>query len=340
MTEPTTHKHISEREADGSFEDCTWDSGLEFYRDAIDPSKPATHTESQLLRAASGEPPTGGSNYGDFRRGVAARYHHTLPAATSNKTILTILKPGMVGIVQGSMSAFGPTNPLSKWDRNFDGGHSAWVARTPDGVLLWCDPEAPTTADVPVIISPSDLQKFVNSFAGEAIVAPALKWPVAPAGAPTVYPINLIPVVVLNSTAVVKAQSNIRVDPLIAAAKVRTTATDETVHNVIGYVTGDKDPANGKTDWLAWLEAGKWRYTAIDNIKSITPPAATADDGFTKATQDAAVLAQKNADQAAITAANTAAAKSAAEAAAAPAIERERLALSLGKAEADKVRNS
>lgn len=338
--DPVTHRHISEREADGTWEDCTWDSGLEFYRDAIDPSKPATHAEAQALRAASGEPTTGGSNLGDLRKGVAARYHRALPPAISNKSILTALKPGYVGTVQGSMSAFGPTHVLSKWDRNFDAGHATWVARTPGGVLLWCDPEAPSTADVPVIISEANLQKFVDAFNGEAIVAPALQWPGVPAGVSTVYPINLIPSVALGSSAVIKAQSNIRVEPVIASAKVRTTSADETVRNVVGYVTGDKDPANGKTDWLAWLEAGKWRYTAIDNVKSISAPAGTVDDGYTAATQAAAVAAQKAADQAAIDAANAAAAKSAAEALAAPAKERERLAQVLGKAEADKVRNS
>lgn len=332
--DPLTHIHITEREPDGSWEDCTWMGGLEFYRDAIDPSKPATHAEGQALRAASGEPLTGGSNLGDFRKGVAARYHRTLPPAVSNKTILTALKPGYVGTVQGSMSAFGPLHPLSKWDRNFDAGHNVWVARTPGGVILWCDPEAPTTADVPVLISEDNLQRFVNAFAGEAIVAPALQWPGAPAGVSKVYPINLIPAVTLGSTAVIKAQSNIRVEPLIASSKVRTTSADEKVSNVVGYVTGDKDPANGKTDWLAWLEAGKWRYTAIDNVKSITAPVVTADDGFTAQTQAAAVAAQKAADQAAIDAANTAAAKSAAEAQAAPAKERERIAT----AEANRIR--
>ncbi len=54
----------------------------------------------------------------------------------------------------------------------------------------------------------------------------------------------------------------------------------------------------------------------------VPPP----DDGYTKVTQDAAVAAQKAADQAAINAANAAAAKSAAEAATAPAKERERIA--------------
>lgn len=337
VQDPKTHIHISEREADGTWEDCTWDSGLEFYRDAIDNSVPHTHAEAQALRKASGDTMTGGSNLGDFARGVKARYGKTIPARISAHNILTALKPGYVAAVQGSMSAFGSTSPLSKWDRNFDGSHQVWMARTPDGVLLWCDPEAPTTADVPVIISAADVQRFVNAFNGEAIVAPALKWPAAAGSNPNMYPI-IRPL--LGYTAVVKAQSNIRVEPLIAAAKVRTLASDTTVAGVVGYVTGDKDPANGKTDWLGWLENGQWRFTAIDNIKSTLAPPTTGDDGFTKATQDTAVAVQKTADEAAIAAANTAAAKSAADAAAAPALERERLATVLGKAEADKVRNS
>lgn len=320
--DPTTHIHISEREPDGSWEDCTFDGGLEFYRDAIDPSVPHTHTEAQAIRAASGKGPTGGANLGDFRKGVAARYHRTLPPAISNKNILTALKPGYVGAVQGSMSAFGPTHPLSKWDRNFDGGHLVYLARTPGGVLLWCDPEAPTTADVPVVVSAADVQKFVNAFAGEAIVAPALKWPQA-----TGVPLDMRPIIAprLNWTAVIKAQSNIRVEPIIASAKVRTTTADTTVTQVVGYVKGDVDPANGKTDWLGWLEGSEWRFTAIDNVKLLTAPA-VADDGYTKATQDAAVAKQKADDQAAI--------------AASAGQERERLAQALGKQEADRVRNA
>lgn len=337
--DPVTHKHISEREPDGSFEDCTWDAGLEFYRDAIDPSKPATHAEAQALRAASGEPPTGGSNLGDFRRGVAARYHRTLPPAINAHGILTALKPGYVGLVQGSMSAFGPLHVLSKFDRNFDGGHAVWAGRTPGGALLWCDPEAPTTADVPVLISEANLQKFVDAFAGQAIVAPALQWPGSlPAGASTVYPILLTPAVKMGSTAVIKATSNIRTDPKLLASKVRTLTADQKVSNVVGYVKGDVDPGNGKTEWLAWTEAGQWRYTAIDNVKSITAP--VTDDGFTKATQDAAVAQQAAADKAAIDAANAAAAKAQADLVNAATTERERLAKVLGDAEAEKVRNS
>lgn len=332
--EPTTHIHITEQEADGTWEDCTWAGGLEFYRDAFDPRKPATHTEYQALRAASGEPLTGGSNLGNFRVGVKRRYGRDLPAAISNKGILSALRPGYVATVQGSMSAFGPTNSLSKYDRNFDGGHNVWMARTPDGrTLLWCDPEAPTGADVPVIISSNDVQRFVNAFDGLAIVAPALKWPI-PKENTDMRPIIRL---ALNYTAVIKAQSNIRVEPLIAATKVRTIATDTTVTSVVGYVTGDKDPANGKTDWLGWLEGTAWRFTAIDNVISLKAPGVADDDGFTKLTQEAAVLAQKKADQVALDNAEAKVAEVTAALAAAPEKERERIAVELGKQEAKRV---
>jgi hypothetical protein len=80
----------------------------------------------------------------------------------------------------------------------------------------------------------------------------------------------------------------------------------------------------------------------VSKARSTFTPAkpVVVDDGYTKATQDAAVAAQKQADQAAITAANAAAAKAQADLATAAGTERERLAQSLGKAEADKVRNS
>jgi len=325
VTAPSTHVHISEREADGTFEDCTWDSGLEFFRDAFDPSKPHTHAEAQALRAASGEPPTGGSNLGDFRKGVAARYRHTLPPAISNRGILTALKPGMVAVVQGSMSAFGPTNPLSKWDRNFDGGHAVWIGRHPDGTLLWCDPEAPTAAAVPIAISSSDVQKFVNAFAGQAIVAPALKW-ITP---PKEEPVEPITQYLPGYTAIINAQSNVRSAPHIAATLLRATATSESII-LIGTVKGDVDPGNGKDVWYMWWKNGRYEFTALDNVRDVKAPAGgVVDDGYTKATQDAAVAAQRVADQKTL---DEAVAK-AAEA------EKERIATVVGESSADAIRS-
>jgi hypothetical protein len=277
------HVHISEREADGTWEDCTWDSGLEFYRDAIDSSVPATHTEAQALRKASGDTMTGGSNLGDFRKGVAARYHDTLPAAISNKGILTALKPGYCAAVQGSMSAFGPTHRLSVYDRNFDGSHQVYLARLLDGTLLWCDPEAPTSAAVPVVVSAAEVTKFVGAFAGQAIVAPIKSLSVKEG------PVDLI-TYTPGYTADVKSGSNVRSAPLISATKYHATTAPMPVQ-VIGTVKGDVDPANGSNIWYALFHEGRVEYTAKDNVVNIKPAAVAVDDGFTKATQEAAVLA-------------------------------------------------
>ncbi len=102
---------------------------------------------------------------------IKARYGVDLPPSISNRSILTALKPGYCAVLQGSMSAFGSTHRLSTWDRNFDSSHAVYVANI-DGTYYWCDPEAPTTAAVPVTVSAAELTAFVNAFAGGAIVAP------------------------------------------------------------------------------------------------------------------------------------------------------------------------
>jgi len=326
--DPTTHVHISEREPDGTFEDCTWDAGLEFYRDAFDPRKPATHAEAQLLRRASGEPATGGSNLTDLRRGIKARYGATIPAAINARNILIALHPGDCAIVQGSMSAFGPLHPLSKWDRSFDGGHTVYLARTPDGKLLWCDPEALTTADVPVLVSSADVQKYVSAFAGEAIVAPALQWPATPKEE-AVEPITqYLP----GYTANIKPSSNVRTAPHIAATKLRTTTVKEPVL-LIGTVKGDVDPGNGKDVWYMWWSPTSklYEFTALDNIVDLKAPATgVVDDGYTKATQDAAVAAQAQADAIILADQVTKATTD----------EKERIALVMAEASAEAIRES
>lgn len=277
------HIHISEREADGTWEDCTWDSGLEWYRLCYDPRKPATHAEAQALRAASGEPATGGSNLGDLALGIQRRYGKTIPARVSARTILTVLTPGKAAVVQGSMSAFGPDHRLSTYDRNFDGAHAVLVANV-GGTYWWCDPEAPTSAAVPVKVTAAELTKFVNAFAGQAVVAPMRQ--AATTGASPMYPIiSYLP----GHTATIKVESNIRSEPRIAATKFRTTTAQEK-RVLIGTVKGDVDPANGSNVWYMWWvqTSARYEFTAKDNVVSVVAPVA-ADDGYTKATQDAAV---------------------------------------------------
>lgn len=279
-------KHITEREGDGTWEDCTWCAGLEWYRICFDRTRPASHAEAEALRAASGEPPTGGSNQGDFARGVKARYGENLPVPVNGIANLhAALQPGFAASVQGSMSAFGSAHRLSVYDRNFNGAHCVLVVNI-NGTLYWCDPEAPATANVPVVISWSELAAFVNAFAGQHLVAPIFK------PAPKEDPMLAIVTPLLGYTATIKPGSNIRVEPHIPAALVRRTGTTTTtVQRVVGYVVGDVDPGNQKNLWLGWLEGTEWRFTAIDNVMRTVAPVVTTDDGFTKATQDAAVAA-------------------------------------------------
>ena len=198
-TKPPDHIHISEREPDGSWEDCTWDTGLEWYRLVHDARKPATHTEAQLLRRASGEPATGGSNLNDLARGIKARYGTIVAARTSNlwATVGSRMEvANTVAVVQGNMKAFGPLHRLSKWDRNFDGAHAMLVMRY-KGLLLWCDPEAPTSADVPVTITMTELHQFVDAFPGGQCLFGTIKntGTYVPQEEPTVAQLEIVDIV-------------------------------------------------------------------------------------------------------------------------------------------------
>jgi hypothetical protein len=265
---PAWHKHISEREADGTWEDCTWDSGLEWYRLTYDKSKPATHAEAQALRKASGEPTTGGSNTNDLRRGIKARYGVPVVPEVSGFTALrNSLVPGTAGMVQGSMSAFGPTHRLSVYDRNFDGGHAVCIMNMA-GTLLWCDPEAPTTAPVPVAVTWAEVAKYVNAFSGTHLVKYIIG--MEPTGGDMPALTTYIP----GYTANIKALSNIRSAPIKTAPLLRTVpaGTKEPVV-LTGTVKGSIDTANGSDVWYTWWKNDRWEYSAKDNVIDIKAPA-------------------------------------------------------------------
>jgi hypothetical protein len=196
-------------------------------------------------------------------------------------------------MVQGSMRAFGPDHRLSKYDRNFDGGHAVMCIRL-DATdrVWWCDPEAPANVGYNGIwVTKAELKAFVTAFAGTHLVKAMLPDP-TPAGGDMPALTTYIP----GYTALVKPQSNIRSAPIITAStKLRTTPTSagEPV-TLAGTVKGDVDPINGSDVWYTWWKNGRWEFTAKDNIVSLSAP--TANDGYTKATQDAAVAAQKAAD--------------------------------------------
>lgn len=312
MNVPSWHKHVSERQP-GAWIDCTWDSGVEFCRLTHDKAIPATHAEGDALRKASGDL-TGGSNIGDLRRGIRARYGYWAPLPIIGFSALwTALKPGTAAVVQGSMAAFGPSHRLSRFDPTFDGGHAVLVMRL-DGNdrVWWCDPEGPATGYNGEWVSRAELSSFVKAFAGQHIVAPILT---VAAQEDNVDLKTYTP----GWTADVKPTSNIRSAPKISATAYHSAITKAMPVQVIGTVVGDVDPGNGSNVWYAMWHDSRVEYTAKDNIINLKAPPVAVDDGYTKATQDAAVA--------------DATVK-------ATAAEKERIAIAVGEASARAIRES
>lgn len=162
---PPDHIHITEREPDGTWEDCTWCAGLMWYRLVYDASKPATRIEAEAIRAASGEPPTGGSNIGNLRDGFRRHYAKTvaLPKRSFSE-LQAALTNNRVAAAQGSMKAFGPSHRLSKWDRYFDQPHCVTIMNF-NGKLLWADPEAPA-GTAPVEVTWAEVKAYVTALPG------------------------------------------------------------------------------------------------------------------------------------------------------------------------------
>ncbi len=274
MNLPDWHVHISEREPDGTFEDCTWDSGLEWYRLCYDKSEPATHAEAQALRAASGEPPTGGSNIGDLRRGIAKRYGKSVSLPVSGFSALwTALKPGTAAVVQGSMAAFGPTHPLSKYDRNFDGGHAVCVLRL-DATdrVWWCDPEAPLGIGYKgVWVTKAQLKSYVDKIAGQHLVRAILAPPVPALVEPDMP--NIL-AYAPGTTIVVRQGSNVRRDPSNNAAPLRVAASSE-AWTVIGTVKGEA--LAGTDTWYVRWSNGHYEYLNKNGVTTVGAPITASD---------------------------------------------------------------
>ena len=281
---PPDHVHISERESDGSWEDCLWDTALEWYRLCVDARKPATHAEAQLVRRASGEPATGGSNMGDLTRGLRVRYGYILPARLSSFAALrTDLTPGKAAIVQGSMSAFGSTHRLSAWLKDYNGGHAVHLLNI-GGTLLWCDPLAPPAAAVPVEVSWADVASFVRALPGGEHVVGTIKNP------PKDDPMEALTSYLPGYKATVKPTANVRAAPTLTATVLRVVDATPDVWTIFGTVKGAVDPDGGSDQWYVRWFGGRYEYTAKSNVTSVAAP--VTDDGYTKATQDAAVAAE------------------------------------------------
>ena len=185
MTLPSTHVHVSERETahrwpdgrwdDSRWEDCAWAVAIEWLRLTYDPAIPATHPEAELLRAASGEPPLGGSNTGDVLKGISNRYKlQAGPELGDAALVIALRNPGTAAIAGGKMGNFPAGHRLRRWDPPFTGGHSVLLVRLDDGTLWWCDPLAPTGNYKGEQVTEAEAKTFIAGFAGTHLARPLL----------------------------------------------------------------------------------------------------------------------------------------------------------------------
>lgn len=178
-----TQHHITEREVDHptpcghdgpAWEDCTWTSGVEWWRATGHPAVPPTLAEAEALRCAAGDPPEGGSSLEDLRRGIRARYGAVAPLPISSPaSILAALAPGYVGTVQGSMAAFPTGSHYRRWDPGFSGPHAAAVFGVAGAApYWWCDPLAPEGLGYEgEPMTAADLARYIAALPGaEAII--------------------------------------------------------------------------------------------------------------------------------------------------------------------------
>jgi hypothetical protein len=173
------HRHITEREA-GSWDDCAWCSAVMFARLVHDPSIPATHAEAKLLRAASGEPTTGGSNTDNLLVGFRRRYGFVPATVVGYSNLWAYLsKPGRVAVAMGKMGAFPAGYTLRRFDPGFTGGHSVFVARCDSLLRVWWDdplaPQGGTLNYQGQYVSQRDLARFVKAFGNIKLVVGTVK---------------------------------------------------------------------------------------------------------------------------------------------------------------------
>lgn len=300
------HVHVSEREIahtwpdgqkdDGKWEDCLWCSIVEWLNETYK-DIPDTLVYAELLRDASGEPPTGGSNFTDVQRAFVAL---KIPITLEPKffpTFWTRLAPGRSGVANGNMGNFPAGHRLRRHDPGFASGHTVEVHR-PDTTerVWWCDPLAPKGTYTGEWVTKAELQKFMApSWTG--VVGTVLPKPVPPPAGDDMPPLTTY---VPGSTANIKPESNVRAAPKIAATKYRTVPVDKPEPVVLtGTVTGDVDPANNSNVWFVWWKNGRWEYTAKDNIIDIKLPTTQAQ---VDAAVAAAVATQKAANDAEVAA--------------------------------------
>lgn len=165
--EPTL---VSEREADGSWEDCTWASGVMLANSVEGADKyPGTRREYESLRVAGGEEERegdgDGSHYGQLEVGLAKRYE-LYPFVLSGAGAVQAIPVGAAAAVQGLVLELPPRLQIT----GFRGAHSVFVIRRSFDVFLWFDPLRAKGAK-PVLASLREVQKYFEALRGAKILA-------------------------------------------------------------------------------------------------------------------------------------------------------------------------
>lgn len=275
------HNHVSEREVahtwpdgqkdDGRWEDCLWCAVVELLNLTVDFSLPDTLAYAELLRDASGEPPTGGSNAWDAQRGIKAVLGITIPVVTGWQALDLALKPGYAAAISGNMGVFPKGHRLRRHDPPFAAGHSGLLAKVEDGALWWCDPLAKDDGYLGESITAAEAKAFVEGLPGGGHLVRQLLTAAKEESMQKVE--RYLP----GWTAKVKPGSNIRTAPVITPSTfIRTSGAAPEPVTLIGTVKGAIDKANGSDEWFAWVENGKVVYTAKDNILDLKAPAGGA----------------------------------------------------------------
>jgi hypothetical protein len=187
------HRHVSERESghwwpDGrwdnaAWEDCYWDTLIEFVRMTLRANIPATHAEAERVRRLAGEDTSSGSHAGNGNDGLEAAYGLG-PLKTYNDADVLNMPVGFCAQVSGSMSAFPFGHRLRRHDADFRGFHKWFVAHLANGWYL-CDPLAPATYQGEYI-SKTDLARFMAAMPGGGhFILPMLPKPATPQPDPT-----------------------------------------------------------------------------------------------------------------------------------------------------------
>jgi len=297
MSAPWSHIHVSERELahtwpdgqkdDGKWEDCLWCSVVEWLNDTWQ-DVPDTLAYAEALRDASGEPPTGGSNFTNVQKAFTVLRIPIMLEPKFFPTFWSRLAPGTGGVANGSMGNFASGHRLRRHDPGFAGGHSVDVSRV-DGTdrVWWCDPLAPKGTYSGEWVTKAELAKFMGT-SWMGVTRHLRARPATPTGGDMPALVTYIP----GYTANVKPQSNVRAAPAGTAAKFRTTTDVKEPVVLTGTVTGTVDPANGSNVWYTWWKNGRWEYTAKDNvvdIKAASPLVPGPDlTPFSQAQMDAA----------------------------------------------------